>query len=207
MVDNPPPSGHCTSTAAQVLSDIFAPAHSVFLICVVAGVTGQVSPLRGLLWGLLLGCFCAVVPMIVIHVAVRREHLSDRHVTHREQRWWVFLICAGSVLCAIATTLVFDGPGLLMWILLTMVAGLVLVGVVTAIGPKVSMHAFCFTTLATIAALLASPWWLLIFALGFPLVAFARLRLRHHTPVELGLGVGLALMVTLSARAFMPDVT
>ena len=192
------------TSAARILSDVFAPAVSVFLICVLVGAASGSDRLVGTGWGVFAGVFCAVIPMTVIHAAVRRERLTDRHVTRREQRWWVFLVCAGSVLCAITTTALLDGPTRLVWILLTMIAGLLVAGGVTLFGPKVSMHAFCFTALVVLAALLLTPWWLLAFPLLFPLVAFARLRLRHHTPLELVLGVLLATAVMLIAGMFVP---
>lgn len=206
QITQPALSTDRTSTAARILSDVFAPAVSVFLICLMTSLIGQSNLVPGLIWGILLGSLCAVIPMIAIHIAVHRQHLTDRHVTRREQRWWVFLVCAGSVLCAIAATVLFDAPDLVLWILLTMVGGLVLAGTITLIGPKVSMHAFCFTALVILAAMLISPWCLVVFPILFPLVAFARLRLRHHTPTELALGVGLSIAVMLSAGVFMPGV-
>ncbi|MUU73464.1 hypothetical protein [Pseudarthrobacter sp. GA104] len=192
--------------SARILSDVFAPAVSVFLICVLCGVAGHPHPWAGLGWGVLLGTFCAVIPMTAIHIAVRREHLTDRHVTRREQRWWVFLVCVGSVLCGMTTTLLLNAPSVLVWIMLTMVAGLVVTGTVTLLGPKVSMHAFCMTCLVIIAALLISPWLLLALLLLLPAVAFARLKLGHHTLVEVILGTGLAFLVIIVAQQFLPDL-
>ncbi|MFE4834471.1 hypothetical protein ACFRAU_07295 [Arthrobacter sp. NPDC056691] len=192
--------------AARILSDIFAPAVSVFLICVLCGVAGRQHAWSGLGWGILLGTFCAVIPMTAIHIAVRRERLTDRHVTRREQRWWVFLVCVGSVLCAIATTLLLSAPGLLFWILLTMITGLVITGTVTLLGPKVSMHAFCLTSLLVVAATLVSPWWLLALPVLLPVVTFARLKLGHHTLVEVVLGTGLAFLVMFAAQQFLPEI-
>jgi hypothetical protein len=80
--------------AARILSDVLAPGVTVFLICVLSGSAGDSWSLAGALWGILMGCFCAVIPMTAIHLAVRREKLTDRHVTRREQRWWVFVGCA-----------------------------------------------------------------------------------------------------------------
>lgn len=194
------------TTAARVLSDILAPAVSVFLICVLCGVVGHTQPWQGLGWGVLLGGFCAVIPMITVHIAVRLEHLTDRHVTRREQRWWVFLLCTGSVLCGMIMTLLLGAPVLLIWMLLSMTAGLVLVGMITLLGPKVSMHAFCLTSLLVLAGILISPWWLLTLPVILPLIALARLKLSHHTPAEIIIGAGLAVAVVLVARQFMPVV-
>lgn len=199
-----PATGDPATRAARILSDVFAPAVSVFLICVLCGVTGHPHTWVGLGWGILIGSFCAVIPTATIHVAVRREQLTDRHVTRRDQRWWVFLVCVASVLGGMATAVLLDAPRPLLWILPTMVAGLVLAGGVTLLGPKVSMHAFCFTSLVVLAAMLLSPWWLLALPTLLPVVAFARLKLKHHTRLELTLGSGLAAAVMLGASAYMP---
>lgn len=191
---------------ARILSDIFSPAVSVFLICVLCGAAGSAWKLSGFLWGSVIGCFCAVIPMIVVHIAVRRGRLTDRHVTRREQRWWVLLICVGSVICGLASALLFRAPDLLLWALPSMIGGLVVVGAVTLGGTKASLHAFCFTALGLLAAILLSPWWLLVLLVLLPVVAFARLRLNHHTPFELVLGAALAVAVVLLARLVMPDV-
>jgi hypothetical protein len=201
-----PATADNATRTARILSDVFAPAVSVFLICVLCGVTGHPHPWAGLGWGVLLGTFCAVIPMAAIRVAVRREHLTDRHVTRREQRWWVFLVCVVSVLCGMITTLLLSAPSLLIWIMLTMVAGLVVTGTATLLGPKVSMHAFCLTSLVIVSALLVSPWWLLALLVLLPAVAFARLKLGHHTLIEVVLGTGLSFLVLIAAQQFLPAV-
>lgn len=190
--------------AARILSDVFAPAVSVFLVCVLCGAAGSSWTPSGLLWGVVAGCFCAVIPMTAIHAAVRRERLTDRHVTRREQRWPVFLVCVTSVLGGTAAALLLGAPALLLWMLVTMIAGLVVAGSVTLAGPKVSMHAFCFTALVVLTATLLSPWCVLALPALLPVVAFARLRLRHHTRLELVLGAGLAATVMLAALPLMP---
>jgi hypothetical protein len=200
------PAPDRVSTAARVLSDVFAPAVTVFLICLLSGLASTPQVWAGLAWGLVLGGFCSVIPMTAIHLGVRRKTLTDRHVTRREQRWWVFLVCVGSVLCGILTVLLLDAPGLLGWALVTMIAGLALTGTITVLGLKVSMHAFCLTSLILLASLLLSPWWLLSGLIALPLMAFARLRLRHHTPFELLLGTALAAAVVLVAQSFMPPL-
>ena len=201
-----PATVHPATRAARILSDVFAPAVSVFLICVLCGVVGHPRPWTGLVWGVVLGTFCAVIPMTAIHIAVHREHLTDRHVTRREQRWWVFLVCVGSVLCGMITTLLLGAPALLLWIMLTMVAGLIVTGTATLLGPKVSMHAFCLTSLVIVSALLVSPWWLLALLVLLPAVTFARLKLGHHTLVEVILGTGLAFLVMIAAQQFLPAI-
>lgn len=192
------------ATAARILSDVLAPANTVFLICLLSGLASSDSTRIGLAWGTMLGAFCALIPMATIHLGVRLDRLTDRHVTRRGQRRPVFLMCAGSVMCGVLVTLLLDAPNLLIWILVTMVGGLVTAGGVTLLGPKVSMHAFCLTSLNMLLAMLFSPWWLTALLVAVPLVAFARLRIKHHTPLEVTLGVGLGLLVMLVAQPLMP---
>ncbi|RJF41478.1 hypothetical protein D4740_08795 [Actinomyces sp. 2119] len=145
------------------------------------------------------------MPVSTIHVAVRRNHLTDRHVTRREHYWRVLLVCAGSVLCGTAVARGAGAPPLPIWILLAMAAGLALTGAMTLLGTKVSMHAFYLTGLVLAATVVLFPWWLLALLPLLPAVAFACLRLRHHTPGEIALGTALAVAVMLNAHLLLPS--
>lgn len=192
-----------TRTAlAHVLSDVFAPAVSVSLICVVAGTAEEHWGFAGIAWGLAAAFFCALVPTIAIHLGVRRRRITDRHVTRRDQRWPIFLVCVVSVLCCLCFAFAFKAPALLVHVLLTMLAGLAIAVTATLLGLKVSMHAFCFTALGALVAVVASPWWTLALLALLPVVAFARLQLRHHTLAEVILGAGLGASVMLASQLF-----
>lgn len=191
---------------ARVLSEIFAPGVTVLVLCVVTGYLAQPQGWAGIGWGSVTALFCSVLPMGMIHLAVHRQRLTDHHVTRREQRWWVFLGCALSVICAVALLVLAHGPALLLWLLLTMLVGLLVTGGITVLGLKVSMHAFCFTALVLVAGFLGSPWWLLLLPLLLPVLAYARLRLRHHSLLEVALGTGLAGVVMAVMYELAPTV-
>lgn len=181
-----------------MLNEVLAPSVSVFLICLVCATAGGTPISTGLLWGLLTGTLCALVPTVAIHIAVHRERLTDRRVTRREQRRGVFLLCASSVLLALTLSAVFDAPPLLLWMLVTMILGLLLAGTITRAGLKVSMRTFCLT-------ILIAPWLLLSGLALLPAVAFARLVLKHHRPLGVLVGTALGGTVALVAFALMPS--
>ncbi|WP_197517506.1 phosphatase PAP2 family protein [Microbacterium karelineae] len=188
---------------ARIVTEIGTPAVSVVALCVLCGIVGAPGA-AGILWGALLAVFCGVVPYVVLEIASRRNRITDRHVTQRSQRPWAFAICLVSVLAGFVVMLLLDAPALLMWALMTMLAGLVVAGGITIVGPKVSMHALCLTSFFTLASLLLSPWWLLGLAFALPLVVWSRLRLGHHSPVEVVLGTVLGAAVTWGSWLLAP---
>lgn len=190
--------------AARITTEIFTPVLPVLLICLMCGVYGHPDPWLGLAWGAVIAMFSAVIPFVIVEVAVRRMRLSDRHVTRREQRRGVYAMCIVSVLCGLATVLLLGAPALLVWALLTMVAGLAVCTIVTVLLAKVSVHLFCLTALIIFASLIASPWALVALPILVPIVAWSRLRLGHHSLLETSLGVTLGAVVTLVSWVFVP---
>ncbi len=193
-----------SKATAQVLSSVFAPAASVAAICMLTALVGARTVLEGVTWGLIGALFCSAIPMTIIHVAVRRDRLTDHHVTRRGQRWWVFLCCVVSVLGSLGLALLFSAPATLVWALITMIVGLAVVGIVTVVWTKASMHMFCLVVLILLAAAMISPWWIAALVVGVPMIGYARLALDHHSLAELATGAALAVGVTAAALPTMP---
>lgn len=190
--------------AARIITEVFTPVLPVLLICLMCGVYGHPNPWLGLAWGAVIALFSAVIPFVIVEFGVHRRRLSDRQVTSREQRWGVYAMCIASVLCGLATVLLLDAPPLLVWALLTMVAGLVVCAAVTALMTKVSVHLFCLTAMIVFASLIVSPWLLIALPILVPTVAWSRHRLGHHSLLEITLGASLGAVVTLVSWIFVP---
>lgn len=190
--------------AARIITEVLTPVVPVLLICVLCGVHGAPRPGAGLGWGLLAGLFCAVIPFAVIEAGVRRRGFSDRQVSRREERRGAYVIGIGSVLCGAAALVLLGAPALLTWALATMVVGLLVCAAVTAAGMKASLHMFCASALGVFAALLVSPWWLLMLPVLLPTIAWSRLHLRQHTRTEVVLGAVLGAAVTVLGWLFVP---
>lgn len=197
-------STDASDRAARIITELFTPALPVLIICLMCGVYGHPSPWRGLTWGAIIALFCVVIPFVIVEVEVRRKRLSNRHVTRREERQGVYAMCITSVLCGLATVILLDAPPLLVWALLTMVAGLAVCAAVTVLMAKVSVHLFCLTALIVFAGLIVSPWLLIALPVLVPVVAWSRYRLGHHSLLEMSLGAGLGAVVTLVGWGFVP---
>lgn len=200
-----------SARAAKFVTELSTPALPVVvisLLCGVASVPGHsgvsgLSWLPGLLWGSIPAVLCGVVPYVVLEIAARRGVLTDRHVTQKRQRPWAYGICLASVAVSVGLLIVLAAPPLMFWALGTMFVGLVAAGGITLVGPKVSVHAFCWSAMCAFLALLYSPWWLLLFA-ALPVIAWSRLRLEHHSPTEVVLGAALGTVVTVVAWMSQP---
>lgn len=192
-----------SDTIAWWVTEIFTPASSVVAISLLCGIKGAAG-WPGVAYGAAVGAFCGAIPYITLEIAARRERITDRHVTQHDQRPWAYGVCLASVAAGFVTMAFLDAPALLIWALVTMAFGLVVTGGVTFVGPKVSMHAFCLVVLGILAALLLSPWWLLALVAALPVVVWSRLRLGHHSPVEVAWGTALGVLVILIAWQFAP---
>ena len=143
-----------------------------------------------LLWSAVCIGVGIVPPTLLLVVQRRRRGDSDWYVTVREQRFGLYglgLVC----LVALLALAHFGGaPRLLLPCLVAALAA-------TAIGAalnrvtKVSIHVGAATGCAMLLAHLA-PTVTLPSTAAVALVAWARLTLSHHTPLQVGLGAAVA---------------
>lgn len=188
--------------AARLITELSTPALPVVVISLLCGISSAPG-WAGLLWGAIPAILCGAVPYAVLEIASRRGMLTDRHVTQKRQRPWAYGICLVSVGVSVVLLAVLGAPSMMFWALGTMFAGLIAAGGITVVGPKVSVHAFCWSALCAFLTLLFSPWWLLL-GLVLPVIAWSRLRLEHHSPTEVVLGTVLGALVTAVAWFFQP---
>ena len=191
-----------STRVAKLVTELSTPALPVVVISLLCGISSA-QGWAGLVWGTVPAVFCGVVPYAVLEIAARRGMLTDRHVTQKRQRPWAYGICLVSVGVSVLLLALLGAPSMMFWALGTMFAGLIAAGGITVVGPKVSVHAFCWSALCAFLALLFSPWWLLL-GLVLPVIAWSRLRLEHHSPTEVVLGTVLGALVTGVAWFFQP---
>lgn len=189
-------------TIARVVTEVSTPAVPLVIMSMICGIASAPG-VRGLLWGAVPAILCGVIPFALFELAARRGALSDRHVTEHKQRPWAYAIGITSVVIGLALVVSLGAPSLMVWALASMLIGALATAAITVIGPKVSVHAFCLAALCTFLALMFSPWWLLAFVI-LPLVAWSRLRLHHHSPVEVLLGSVVGIGITIAAWTVVP---
>lgn len=143
----------------------------------------------------------AIVPPTVLLVAQRiRRGDGDWYVTVREERRTLYALGGACLVVLLALLYTRDAPRVL-------IACLVAAIVANAIGAalnrvtKVSVHAGSAAGCATLLAWLA-PATAPLLAAAVALVAWARLRLGHHTPLQVLLGAGITAACIGAALAW-----
>lgn len=171
----------------KVLTEAFAP-----WVVLTVGSTQLGVLVRRPGWGVVTGLGLGGVPQAAITLRVLRRSLSDHHVTRREDRPVVIAGIAGSV---VALMVAQHRGGAPMELRRLTQAALVSLGVAGAatLRVKVSFHTAVLAGMVAVFAREVSPrcWWGMVLV---PPVAWARVRVSHHTPLETVLGgaIGVA---------------
>jgi hypothetical protein len=174
---------------AKLVTEVFAPAVLVATISPLAAwAAGAV------IWGVVLAVFAAAIPLTFILRGVRRGHYDNHHVGDWRRRPAVLLFTGASVTAVLGLMLLLDAPRRLIALVLAMLAGLALTLAVTYLFRwKVSIHSAVAAGTATTLVVVFGPWLHLAWAM-VALVAWARVRLRDHTPAQAVVGVGLGVL-------------
>lgn len=189
------PRGETSHRSAAVVSEVLAPWVFAAAMPPVVGAMTTEPWWHGFLIGLLVTTLTAVIPYGVIQVRVRSGQYSDRHLVRREDRPKFLGMVVGLTVLALVLVRVLDGS----WVLQGFV---VLVLVTAALGAvvsrwwKISMHTLVMS--ASLVTLISLDERLVPLTALLPLVIWARLRLRVHSPAQLlaGTAAGTALGLT-----------
>ena len=183
-----------TIRAARVITEIAAPW--VVLVsgsCVLGTRVGAPG------WGVVTGMGMGGVPQAAIAWSVRRKRLSDHHVTRREERPLVITGIASSVAALMVAQRREECPDELRRLTNAAMAALVIAGGITASVTKVSFHTAVWSGMTTVLALEDDRrwWW---GGAAVPAIAWARIRLGHHTATQTAVGVTLGVAAGVTAR-------
>lgn len=177
---------------ARLISAVASPAVLVSLVLLS-------TPLRfpSATWGsaVVATIFTTGIPWCVLAGMKQAGRVSDLHVTRREQRWPLLLVCLASLL----TGLLILGLGMRASTQVTEVAlvllGLIVTGAVTLVW-KISIHAAvaAYCSLHVLAGSTFGAHLAVCFVL---VVAWARVRIRHHTSTQVTAGAVVGSLVSL----------
>ena len=138
--------------------------------------------------------FATFVPLLlVVGLAVSRV-LPDVFATTLDSRRWAFVGATAAYVAGWAVLVAVRTPGTIAYLMLAYGVN-TLVFLALSVRWKPSVHASGVTGPATWLTLVLGPPALAFFLLLIP-VAWARLRLRAHTPTELVVGAALAVGLT-----------
>ena len=185
-----------TDRTARVITEVFSPGILVAaLLLAVAGHAADTLA-QALLWGLIAAAAASFVPVLAIVRGVRRGRLSDRHVTVHSQRRGPMVVILASTAAGTAGLALAGAPRELLALIAAMLAALLVAVPVTVLARwGISFHALVAAGSAAALTVVFGP----ALALTWPVaaaVAWARVRLREHTPAQVLAGAAVGAGAT-----------
>jgi membrane-associated phospholipid phosphatase len=171
---------------AEVVSYIFHPLIVVIPTLVIATFQTGFTLAQSVFWTLL-PVFIVNVPMaLLLFWGVRSGRYTDASVSVREQRTSIYAV-GGICLVISLLVLVFGGgPPIVTACLVSAVLATV-IGYLVNRYTKLSLHSAALAG-CTIVLIVTAPLIGIVMALFTPLVGWARIRLKHHTPLQILIG-------------------
>lgn len=172
----------CGAPFARLVTEVLAPAPTVAVLVLLVAWHSAPTAAEAVRWGTLAALFVSVMPFLYVVRGVRRGGLTDHHVGVRQQRPIPLLVGVASMLVGLILLVRWGAPRDLVALVAVVATGLVTSLLVTLVW-KLSIHAVVVSGAVTILALVfGPPLWVL--APLVPLVCWARVAVRDHTPAQ-----------------------
>lgn len=176
--------------AARLISDVLSPPVVAGLsLIVVAFFAGTM-----IVWESI-GIFLIIaigLPTLYVFWLVNRKLITDFHIPIRRQRIKPMLVMLASAFISLGLLVIIHPPRFVILLSITAVTQLVLIFLIT-LKWKISGHAATISTFSILCWVLFGPIAGFVFIL-IPVVIWARLRLRRHTPLQTIAGTVLGLL-------------
>lgn len=171
---------------AQVVSYVFLPLLVVIPTLVIAMVRLGSTLGQAIFWTVLSIVIVNLPMAILLFWGVRSGKYSDASVSIREQRTSIYAVGGACLVILLAVLVIGKAP-------VVIIACLISAVIATALGywinryTKLSLHSAAMAG-CTAVLLWTAPLIGVIMAIFAPLVGWARIRLKHHTPVQILIG-------------------
>lgn len=178
-----------TATAdklAEVVSYVFHPLLIVIPTLVIAMVRLGSTLAQAIFWTVLSIVIVNLPMAILLFWGVRSGKYSDASVSVREQRTSIYAVGGACLVILLAVLILSKAP-------VVIIACLISAVIATALGywvnryTKLSLHSAAMAG-CTAVLLWTAPLIGVIMAVFAPLVGWARIHLKHHTPVQILIG-------------------
>ena len=146
-------------------------------------------------WTVFSYAFILAVAIFVI-IGVAFKVFSNFDVSKREQRPLLFSFSAFVMFCYLLSLLVLDGPKVLFIAVLAIILGLIVIVIVNR-WIKASIHMATATSVLLFIGIVYKGYSLFLLTL-IPLLAWARVKTKEHTPLETVIGSILGVVITLA---------
>jgi membrane-associated phospholipid phosphatase len=171
---------------AELVSYVFHPLVVVIPTLVIAMTHMGSTFWEAIFWTVLSIAIVNLPMALLLFWGVRSGKYSDASVSIREQRTSIFAVGGTCLVILLALLIIGNAP-------IVIIACLVSAVIATALGywinryTKLSLHSAAMAG-CTAVLLLTAPLIGVIMAVFAPLVGWARIRLKHHTPVQILIG-------------------
>lgn len=148
------------------------------------------------LWALAQIAAAVVAPSVYVLYLLARGEVTGLHIVRREERFRPFLASLSGATIAWAVTYLGKAPPILQTVAIATVVQTVVLFAIT-FWWKISIHAATAASLAVLACHLGFAGSAL--TVSVPMIAWSRVRLRHHTFMQTMAGAGVGGAVLLAA--------
>jgi membrane-associated phospholipid phosphatase len=175
-----------TDQFAELVSNIFHPLLVVIPTLVIAMTRLGSSVWQAIFWTTLAIAIVNLPMALLLFWGVRSGKYSDASVSIREQRNSIYAVGGICLVILLAVLVIAKAP-------VVLIACLVSAVIATALGywinryTKLSLHSAAMAG-CTAVLLLTAPQVGLVMAVFTPVVGWARIRLKHHTPAQILIG-------------------
>lgn len=184
--------------SARIVSRFLAPQYVLVPAFMLIALAEPANRLHALLWSLGTASISLVLPLLFMWRKFKRGDITDWHISNRHERLQpsIILVSALAVVLPVTLLILFDGPRVL---LAAFVSAGLLVAFNLAVTTtwKISQHVSAISATATfataLAGIVAAPALLLV-----PVVAWARVRVGAHTPLQTLAGGASGILITLA---------
>lgn len=180
---------------AHICSEVLNPFYLAIPTFFVISLYSAPDVLHALLWWLITILGISIIPLTFILHGVRRGRFSDHHVSRREQRMMPLVFGIMCMLISFGCLFLLKVSMLLIVTVLAVIIACLITLIITTRW-KLSIHLVGVTGMVTVFVLLFGPLYFLLAPL-VPLVAWARWKVRAHTPLQALAGMVLAVTVTV----------
>ncbi len=178
---------------AEAVSGVFHPFIVVIPTMVIVMLQQGTILCQAIAWTILAMCIVFLPLIFLIYIGVRSGRYSDPSVSMREQRHSLYMV-AGFFMVVLLAVLVFSrAPIILIACFVSATLAIVFGFVINSYFTKLSLHSVAMAGCAVVL-ILTVPVLGIAMTLFAPLVAWARIRLRHHTPLQILIGWTVAVV-------------
>jgi membrane-associated phospholipid phosphatase len=177
---------------AEAISLIFHPLVIGIPTLLVAMTQRGSTITQALVWTVITAVVVNIPLIIILASGVRAGRYSDASVSIREQRFGIYLIGIAFLVLFLSILIISHAPRLIIACLISASAASV-IGFFINQRTKISLHSMTMAGCATVLLLTYWPAGLFL-AVFSPVLGWARIYLKHHTPFQILLGWIVAIL-------------